>query len=382
MSVPEPSFTFGIEEEYHLVDLETRELAAAPQGLMEALESVLGRRVSPEFLRSQVEVGTAKGRDFAAARRDLVRLRATIGAEAARHGLAPIAASTHPFGRPRDLETTPKQRYRILARDLAGVGRRLVISGMHVHVGIEDDELRIDLMNQVRYFLPHLLMLSTSSPFWEGEDTGLKSYRLAVIDEMPRTGLPGRFESFDQYRKTIDVLVGAGVIEDATKVWWDLRPSARFPTLEMRITDVCPLVDDAVTIAALYVAITRMLYRLRRSNQCWRGYPLFLLAENRWRAQRYGVNGTLFDFGKGELVAFRDLIEKLLELVAPDAAALGCEREVARAREIARSGTSANRQVAEFERLLALGRTREEALRGVVDMLVRETTADLRSEPA
>jgi carboxylate-amine ligase len=329
--------------------------------------------VAPEFLRSQVEVGTLKGRDFEAARRELMRLRATISGEAARHGLQPMAASTHPFGRPRDLETTPKHRYRMLARDLAGVGRRLVISGMHVHVAIEDDELRIDLMNQMRYFLPHLLMLSTSSPFWEGEDTGLKSYRLAVIDEMPRSGLPGRFESFDQYQKTIDVLVAAGVIEDATKVWWDLRPSARFPTLELRITDVCPLVDDAISIAALYVSITRMLYRLRRSNQSWRSYPLFLLAENRWRAQRYGVHGTLFDLGKGELVAFPDLVDELLELVAPDAAVLGCEREVARARIIAKSGTSANRQVAELERLLGEGAPREAALRGVVDQLVAET---------
>ena len=377
MTVSEPSFTFGIEEEYHLVDLESRDLAPAPQALMHALESVLGRQVAPEFLRSQLEVGTEKGRDFGATRRELSRLRATIAAEAGRHGLAPIAASTHPFGRPRDLQTTAKHRYRTLARDLAGVGRRLVICGMHVHVAIEDDELRIDLMNQMRYFLPHLLMLSTSSPFWEGEDTGLKSYRLAVIDEMPRTGLPGRFESFDQYRRTIDVLIRAGVIEDATKVWWDVRPSARFPTLEMRITDVCPLIDDAVTIAALYVSIARMLYRLRRSNQSWRGYPLFLLAENRWRAQRYGVHGTLFDFGKGELVALSDLLDELIELVAPDAAALGCTSEVGRARVIAKSGTSANRQVAELERLMAAGAPRESALRGVVDLLVAETASGL-----
>ncbi len=221
---------------------------------------------------------------------------------------------------------------------------------MHVHVGIEDDELRIDLMNQMRYFLPHLLMLSTSSPFWQGEDTGLKSYRLAVLDEMPRTGIPGTFESYGQYRRTIDVLVNAGVIGDATKIWWDLRPSDRFPTLEMRVSDVCPRAEDAVTIAALYVCITRMLYRLRRQNLSWRGYPLFLLEENRWRAQRYGVSETLFDFGKGKLVPFAELLDELLELVAEDAAALGCEDEVARARTIAREGTSADRQVAHLER--------------------------------
>lgn len=377
MSVNEPSFTFGIEEEYHLVDLESRDLAAGPPSLMSALERVLGRQVSPEFLRSQVEIGTAKSRDFRSIRAELAELRATIAAEAGRHGLAPIAAATHPFGHSRNLETTAKQRYRVLAHDLGHVGRRLVICGMHVHVGIEDQELRIDLMNQLTYFLPHLLMLSTSSPFWEGEDSGLMSYRLAVIDELPRTGLPGRFESYGEYQRTVDVLVRAGVIEDATKVWWDIRPSARFPTLEMRITDVCTLVDDAVTIAALYVSIARMLYRLRRSNQKWRSYPLFLLAENRWRGQRYGVDGTLFDFGKGELVAFRDLLDELLVLVAPDAAALGCEAEVARARTIAETGTSANRQIAEFARLSAMGKGRDEALRGVVDLLIAETTRSI-----
>jgi carboxylate-amine ligase len=338
---------------------------------------VLGQRVAPEFLRSQVEVGTSISRDFRAARAELAGLRTTIAAEARRHGLAPIAASTHPFGRPLKLETTEKERYRILARDLAGVGRRLAICGMHVHVGIEDDELRIEIMNQMRYFLPHLLMLSASSPFWEGEDTGLMSYRLAVVDEMPRTGLPGRFDSFDQYQKTIDVLVRAGVIEDATKVWWDLRPSVRFPTLEMRITDTCPAIDDALSIAALYVAITRMLYRLRRSNQSWRSYPLFLLAENRWRAQRYGVEGSLFDFGKGELVPFRELLDELLELVLPDTRALGCEAEAGRARSIVERGTSANRQVAHLTKLMQQGMSREAALRGVVDLLVAETLEGL-----
>ncbi len=160
---------------------------------------------------------------------------------------------------------------------------------MHVHVGIEDDELRIDLMNQARYFLPHLLMLSTSSPFAEGEDTGLKCYRLAAYQELPRTGLPGRFDSWEEYRHTVDLLVRNGIIEDASKIWWDMRPSARFPTLEMRVTDVCTRVEDAVCVAAMYVSILRMLYRIRRANQTWRTYPLFLLSENRWRAMRYGV---------------------------------------------------------------------------------------------
>jgi carboxylate-amine ligase len=246
---------------------------------------------------------------------------------------------------------------------------------MHVHVGIEDDELRIDLFNQARYFLPHLLMLSTSSPFAEGEDTGLKSYRLAAYQELPRTGMPGRFEGWYEYLQTVDLLVRNGIIEDASKIWWDIRPSSRFPTLEMRVTDVCTLIDDAVCVAALYLCILRMLYRLRRANQTWRTYPLFLLAENRWRAQRYGVEGTLFDLGKGELVAFRDLVDELLVMLAEDAAALGCSADLEHARTILARGTSADRQVKHFLARMAAGATREEALRSVVDHLIEETVA-------
>lgn len=373
MSIKKPSFSFGIEEEYHLVDTATRDLASVPQAMMSALEQSLGRRVSPEFLRSQVEVGTDVAHDFRAARDELAGLRREVAQAAAAHGLAPIAASTHPFAQLANLETTDKERYQKLARDLAGVGRRLAICGMHVHVGIDDDELRIDIMNQMRYFLPHLLMLSTSSPFWQGEDTGLKSYRLSVFDEMPRSGLPGKFDSYGEFQRTVDVLVRGGVIEDATKIWWDVRPSARFPTLELRITDVCPRIDDAMTIAALYVCLARMLYRLRSLNLRWRGYPLLLLEENRWRAQRYGVQDSLFDFGKGDLIPFSDLIEELLELLAPDAVALGCEAEIANARQIVRRGTGADRQVATYHAARDAGADRDAALRSVVDLLVAET---------
>lgn len=373
MSIKEPSFSFGIEEEYHLVDVETRDLASAPEAMMRGLEDRLGRRVSPEFLKSQVEIGTDVAHDFAAARAELAGLRREIAKAARSHGLAPIAASTHPFAQVGQLQTTDKERYQKLARDLAGIGRRLAICGMHVHVGIEDNELRIDIMNQMRYFLPHLLMLSTSSPFWQGEDTGLKCYRLSVFDEMPRSGLPGKFDSYGEFQRTVDVLVRGGVIEDATKIWWDVRPSARFPTLELRITDVCPRLDDAMTIAALYVCLARMLFRLRSLNLRWRGYPLLLLEENRWRAQRYGVKDTLFDFGKGDLIPFADLIDELLALLAPDAAALGCEAEIANAREIVRRGTGADRQVAAYQAALDRGASKEVALREVVDLLVVET---------
>lgn len=373
MAVAEPGFTFGIEEEYHLVDIASRNLVPAPPELMSACETALGGQFSPEFLRSQVEVGTRPVTRIDDARGDLFHLRSTVTRLAAEHGLAPIAAATHPFASAASLTPTDKTRYRNLAHDLAGVASRLAICGMHVHVGIADPELRIDLMNQMRYFLPHLLVLSTSSPFWQGEDTGLKSYRLALMRELPRTGLPGRLSGWDEYTGVVDVLIGARVIEDASKIWWDIRPSSRYPTLEMRITDVCTRAADALAIAALYVCICRMLWRLRRQNLSWRTYPVFLLEENRWRAQRYGARGELFDFGKGQLIPFAVLLDELLALVAEDADALGCTTEVAHTRTIAAGDTSADRQLARFAAVCAQGKDRHAALVEVVDGLIDET---------
>jgi carboxylate-amine ligase len=377
MPLKDPSFTIGIEEEYLLVDRASRDLVREmPAGLFEAASKALGDQVAREFLKSQIEVGTSVHHSPGAAGAELAGLRRAVAQVAAQHDLAPIAASTHPFARWSIQEPTDRERYQAIAQDLAGVGRRLVICGMHVHVGIEDDELRIDLFNQARYFLPHLLMLSTSSPFAEGEDTGLKSYRLAAYQELPRTGMPGRFEGWAEYTQTIDLLVRNGVIEDASKIWWDLRPSARFPTLEMRVTDVCTRLEDGVCVAAMYVCILRMLFRLRRSNQTWRTYPLFLLAENRWRAQRYGVKGTLFDLGKGELVAFGDLVGELLTMLREDAETLGCVAELEHARVIVARGTSADRQVAHYAKLLSQGMSAPDALKGVVDHLIDETAGE------
>jgi carboxylate-amine ligase len=374
MPLKDPSFTIGIEEEYLLVERASRDLVREmPQGLFEAASQALGDQVAREFLKSQIEVGTSVHRSPSAAGAELAELRTAIAEVADAYDLAPIAASTHPFARWSIQQPTERERYQSLAQDLAGVGRRLVICGMHVHVGIEDDELRIDLFNQARYFLPHLLVLSTSSPFAEGEDTGLKSYRLAAYQELPRTGMPGRFEGWAEYTQTVDLLVRNGVIEDATKIWWDLRPSSRFPTLEMRVTDVCPRLEDGVCVAAMYVCILRMLFRLRRSNQTWRTYPLFLLAENRWRAQRYGVKGTLFDLGKGELVPFGNLVDELLAMLREDAEALGCVAEIEHARTIVARGTSADRQVAHHTKLLSQGLSPPDALKGVVDQLIAET---------
>jgi carboxylate-amine ligase len=375
MSLPtEPAFTIGVEEEYHLVDCETRDLVAEPPAAMLAeCERALKGRVSPEFLRSQIEIGTPVCRTMQEVRAELAGARRAVAGIAARHGLAPIAASTHPFARWEEQRRTDRERYNLIARDLQGPARRLVICGMHVHVGIEDPDLRIDLMSQAAYFLPHLLALSTSSPFWGGEDTGLKSYRIAVFDELPRTGLPEQFDSFGEYERHLKVLIGAGIIEDGSKLWWDLRPSTRFPTLELRITDVCPRLEDAVAIASIYRCLLRMLYRLRRNNQRWRRYSAMLVNENRWRAQRYGVDEGLVDFGKGAIVPYADLLEEMLTLIAEDAAHFGCEAEIGGGRAILGRGTSAHRQLATCKAALDAGEDRATALRRVVDQLVAET---------
>ena len=333
-------------------------------------------QVSPEFLKSQIEVGTPVCATIPDARKELRYLRKSIAEVAGEYGLAPMAASTHPFAKWTAQHQTDKDRYHEIANDLQVVVRRMIICGMHVHVGLDDDDLRIDILNQASYFLPHLLALSTSSPFWQGEETGLRSYRLSVFDELPRTGLPPQFASYREYERTIAVLVNVNAIEDATKIWWDLRPSHRFPTLEMRITDVCPLLDDTMCIAAFFQCICRLLYRLRRKNQRWRFYPPFLINENRWRAQRYGLSEGLIDFGKGEVVSCAKLMEELLEMIAEDAEVLGCVEEVQHVKRILKRGTSAERQVKTFETAKAKGNGDEDALKAVVDDLLRETLSD------
>ena len=378
MNQAEPPFTIGVEEEYLLVDKETRGLVIdPPKSLIGECDELCSGQVSSELLRSQIEVGTKVCKNVQEAREDLARLRKIIIEVADRHGLAPVAASTHPFSRWVEQKHTEKDRYEELTMELQEAARRLVICGMHVHVGIDDDALRIDLMNQMSYFLPHLLALSCSSPFWEGRDTGLKSYRLTVFDALPRTGIPEQFASFAEYQRHIDVLIGAGLIEDSTKIWWDLRPSGKFPTLETRIMDVCTRLDDAIAIAALLLCIMRMLYRLRRANQRWRIYTPMLIYENRWRAMRYSFDEGLVDFAKGRVVPFDELLDDVLGLVAEDAEALGCVEELASVRDIVGRGTSAHRQLKAYELAQAAGSSEEECLRAVVDTLVADTADGL-----
>ncbi|QHQ35596.1 carboxylate-amine ligase [Algicella marina] len=359
-----PPLTLGIEEEYLIVDVETRELVREPHpDFLKKCKKKIGDRVTNEFLQCQIEVGTRPHAVVGDAIADLRALRDCVANTAKPFGYAPIAASTHPFSRWRQQTNTKKPRYEGLKSDLGQAVRRMLIGGMHIHIGIEDDDLRIDLMNQMSYFLPHLLALSCSSPFWEGEDTGLASYRLTVFDALPRTGLPDMLNSHAEYTRLVEHLVASECIEDATKIWWDIRPSDKFPTLEQRVTDVCPRLRDAAAIAALYQSLIAYLYRLKARNQRWRIYPRIMIMENRWRAQRYGARGKLVDHGRSRLTPFAELIEELIDLVSMESEVLGCAAELRHLREIARTGTSSDRQREAFE---AGGST------AVVDQLVAE----------
>jgi carboxylate-amine ligase len=373
----DPSFTLGIEEEYLLVRSDSLDLAEAPEGLVEDCAAALEGQVSPEFLQCQIEVGTRVCADVGAARDDLRRLRSVVAAKAAQHGLSVIAVSCHPFGEWTAQHHTNKARYNALDRDLAGVARRMLICGMHVHVGLGDDTLRIDTMRQMSYFLPHLLALSTSSPYWRGEDTGLASYRLTIFDNLPRTGLPPQFAAWEDYARSVGVLTDLGIIEDASKIWWDLRPSVRFPTLEARIMDVQPRLEHTLALAAVVQSVARLLWRLRRLNQRWRIYEPFLIAENRWRAQRYGVEAGLIDFGAGAIKPFSQLLDELIELVEEDATALGCLAELETLRDVLATGTSSSRQRAVAEAARAAGADGDAQMRAVVAHLIEEFHADL-----
>jgi len=376
MPLPKPTLALGIEEEYLLVDPETFDLVATPDpGFMPACKRALGDQVTPELLQAQVEVGTAVCADLGAARVELIRLRGTVARIAREHGMALVAASTHPSAAWPDQRNTDKERYRTLTEDYQALARRQLISGMHVHAEIADEDLRIDLMNQVGYFLPHLLALSTSSPFWGGQETGLKSIRPSISDDLPRSGSPEKFASWREWQRLLEILAEVGLVTDPTQIWWDIRPSARHPTLELRITDICTNLEDALTVAALYQSLLHHLWRLRIRNQSWRIYRRVLLEENKWRAQRWGVGAELADFAAGRLKPMTMLIEELVALLRDDAAELGCLAELERARTIVADGTSADRQLAVYQKAIVDGADAREALRAVTRWLARATVA-------
>ncbi|MCY4006633.1 MAG: carboxylate-amine ligase [Rhodobacteraceae bacterium] len=371
--IDRPAFTLGIEEEYLISDAETLSLVREPdERFIEECKVKTSNKTTNEYMQCQLEVGTAPHATVSSASQELADLRGTVAEIAQRFDYSIVAASTHPFATWRDQTHTRKERYDTLREDLGQSARRLLICGMHTHIGIEDNNLRIDLMNQVSYFLPHLLALSCSSPFWEGDDTLLSSYRLTVFDSLPRTGLPDTLNSFAEYECLVSHMVEAGCIEDGSKLWWDIRPSSKFPTIEQRITDVCSLHADAMTITAVYQSLIAYLFRLRSMNQRWRSYPRTLINENRWRAQRYGMGQPLVDHGKTALCPFNELAEEIIELVLEDAAELGCERELVRVREIVARGTSAERQRANFARARNEGQSKEDALRTVTRKLAEE----------
>jgi carboxylate-amine ligase len=371
-------FTIGMEEEYFVVDRDSRDLVPdLPSTLLRKLADPPIGQTSPEFIRSQIEIGTPVCGDVTELSESLRTMRQFVSETVSEHNMAIIAASTHPFAKWGQQRHVNRDRYNLLAEALQGVVRRLLISGMHVHVGIAERNARIDVMNQVTYFLPHLLALSGSSPFWHGTDTGLKSYRPAVFRALPRTGLPDVFASWSDYSRHVDVLVETGVIEDASKLWWDIRPSMRYPTLEMRSADICTRYKDGIVIAAMYQALVAMLDDLRMSNRKWRIYSRMLISENSWRAQRYGVDEALIDFGRSELVPMPILVDELIDIVRDEAVALGSMAQIERARSIVADGTSADRQRSVYEVALADGADAHEALRGVVDHLIAETVEGL-----
>lgn len=378
MTTKEQRFTIGIEEEYFVVDRETRDLVAdLPEAITEALAHPPVGTTSPEFIRAQVEIGTPVSNNMSELAEHLANMRRFVADTVSDHGMAIISASTHPFAEWSQQRHTDQLRYNQIEQALQGVVRRLLICGMHVHVGVADEDDRIELMNQVTYFLPHLLAVSGSSPFWHGEDTGLKSYRTSVFRAMPRTGLPDEFGSWSEYQRHIAVLVGTGVIEDASKLWWDIRPSTRYPTLEMRLTDICTRYEDALSIAAVYQSLLATMYRLRRDNRRWRHYSRMLIQENNWRAQRYGVDQPLIDFGRGALVPMSDLAEELIDIVRSAAEEIGALPHVERVREIVAGGTSADRQRKVFGNAIEGGADKGDALIAVVDHLISETVEGL-----
>ena len=374
-----PSLTIGIEEEYQIIDPETRELKSfitqfmeSKEGAMEVKKGELKAGVKPELHASMVELGTPVCQNVAELKTALFAQRAAIFELAAQRGLQIAAASTHPFSHWLGQEISPYERYTKTVEDHQVIAQRMLIFGMHVHVGVEDRDFAIDCMNTVRYTLPHILALTTSSPFWSGRHTGLKSYRSIVFEDLPRTGLPETFSSWAAFDRFVQRLVNTGCIADGSKIWWDVRPHYAFPTLEFRVPDICTRAEEAVAVAALLQAIVAWMWNLRKQNMTFRTYRRDLVAENKWRALRDGLDGKMIDFGKEEEAPTRQLVRELLLLVDEQIDELGSRDEVEVIYRILEEGTSADRQVRVYQEHGG-DANQEEALRAVVDHLVRET---------
>jgi carboxylate-amine ligase len=357
-------FTLGIEEEFQLIDPETRDLRSHVQHLLTD-EHALADQMKPELHQSVIEVGTNICRDIEEARREVVRLRSDLAKLARRNGLTIAAAGTHPFAHWKDQLITPYERYEQIVEDLQEVARANLIFGLHVHVGIDDREMAIHIMNAARYFLPHIFALSTNSPFWQGRNTGLKSIRSKIFDRFPRTGIPDHFQSYSEYENYIKLLIKTRCIDNAKKIWWDIRLHPFFDTLEYRICDVPMRVEETIALAALIQAVTAKLHKLIRQNLGFRLYRRLLLNENKWRAARHGISGKLIDFGKQEEVDCVALIHELLAFVDDVVDELGSRNEIGYIYDILRTGTGADRQLAVWQQ--------RNDFRAVVDYMVAET---------
>ena len=358
--------TVGIEEEFQIVD-QSGQLKSHIGTLLAAGKSSLGEQLKPEMLQSVVEVTTRICAGMDEARAEILRLRGTLAALLQPAGLRIASAGTHPFSHWQEQQITELERYKLLEEELQDVVRELLIFGLHVHIGIPDREVRIEIMNEARYFLPHLLALSTSSPFWLTRATGLKSYRSVIWSRFPRTGIPPDFTSWDEFQNFVDLLVRTGSIDDGKKIWWDLRPHVFYPTIEFRVCDATTRVDETLCLAALIQAICAKLLKLRRQNQGFRKYLPNLINENKWRAIRHGLQGSLIDFGKQKEVPMRELALELVDFVDDVVDELGSRREVAYVNTLLEEGTSADRQLRVF---LETGH-----LHAVVDHLAAETVA-------
>jgi glutamate---cysteine ligase / carboxylate-amine ligase len=360
----EGMLTIGVEEEYQIID-ETGQLRSHIDTLLAAATPKLGEKVKREMMQSVVEVGTSICEDVGQARDQLADMRDTLADLLAPEGMRIACAGTHPFSRWQEQQITDHDRYKMLEEELQDVVRALVIFGLHVHVAIPDQERRIEVLNEARYFLPHLLALSTSSPFWMGRNTGLKSYRSVIWSNFPRTGIPPELSSYDEYENYVQMLVKTGSIDNGKKIWWDLRAHPSFPTIEFRVCDMPTRLDETICLAALMQGICAKLLKLRAKNLGFRKYMPALIAENKWRAIRYGIDGKLIDFGIQEEVPMRDLALELLDFVDDVVDDLGSRKAVEYLHTILKEGTSADRQL----RVFAEGGDTKK----VVEMLARET---------